>query len=50
MALKRSAKAKFIDGPEEAERFLTVKPLPPVQAAIERDRLDAQLAALEGNK
>ena len=45
------ARHYFPTASEEIPRFTAIsRQLPPVEAAIERDKLDAQLKALEGNK
>lgn len=49
LSVRERQRGKLIDGPEEAEQFYTTESLLPVQAAIEQDRLDAQLKALERN-
>ena len=47
----RRARHYFPSASEEIPSFTSIgKQLPPVQAAIERDRLDAQKKALEGSK
>lgn len=50
MPLKRSAWTKYFNTQTDATRFMSTEPLPAVQAAIERDKLDAQLKTLERNQ